>query len=502
MKKACGYLLTCVFLFWLTKPVYADDLINGVTPQQGKASGTITAKCYEPYSDKTYIRSYAVTVDFWNVGALGGDQYKTLTMNLTGVGDNLDCFLGGITLTSTFDGGPNGFVAGNGELWQMNLVDGNYFSLTYKGYSASVPLENPDIFDGWTEEVIEITPTENPESSCSPDLRGISPSKPGEMVSPGATYYDTEGQEVNIIQERWYINGVNTTSMIWDGKEMTVELQWTCLDHTGYSKTIIIPAYVEPLNTPQSGQASEGPPNTEVSTQQPLLTPLGIVTVISLLVGALGSGYGAWIAVNKFIAKSTKAVSPAEQSSSSSRLPSTPVASSVEQVLPPRTPDTPVPTKSPSQSIPPSLASQPSSENPLPAQNPPSIDKVNLPNLRIEMETEIQRIKTKWQQTRDAVEKLKTLKKKNMIKFIIKQAWETKEWIIDSPVEAINKFTIDPLMEKAMGSHDTSQDGKIIIAINNRIELLKGEMQEMVKETKYLSKEIAKINRSLSSGGK
>jgi peptidoglycan hydrolase CwlO-like protein len=73
---------------------------------------------------------------------------------------------------------------------------------------------------------------------------------------------------------------------------------------------------------------------------------------------------------------------------------------------------------------------------------------------------------------------------------------------MDGPVDLINKFTIDPLMEKTMGKHDTSQDGNIIVAINNRIESLKGEMQQMMNEVKYLRKEIGKISQNLQRGGK
>jgi hypothetical protein len=154
MRKIRWVTLIFVLVFGITQPAYADNPINGVTPTQGHASGSITAKCYELYSDKTYIRSYNVVVDFWNVGKLGGEQYQTLTMTLTGVGDNLDCFLGGTTLTSTFEGGPNGIVAGNGDAWKMKLVDGRAFDLTLGDYSASIPVENPEIFDGWVENQI------------------------------------------------------------------------------------------------------------------------------------------------------------------------------------------------------------------------------------------------------------------------------------------------------------------------------------------------------------
>lgn len=139
--------------FLVLQPAWAAEMVNGVEPRVGKASGTIGAICESLLGEKyTKGYSYAVSVTFWNIGKLGGDQYKALNMNLTGLGDTKACVLGGTGLTSVFDGGPNGKVAGNGALWQMRLVDGRAFELTYKGYSAMIPVEDPSIFDGWVDE--------------------------------------------------------------------------------------------------------------------------------------------------------------------------------------------------------------------------------------------------------------------------------------------------------------------------------------------------------------
>ena len=103
------------------------------------------------------------------------------------------------------------------------------------------------------------------------------------------------------------------------------------------------------------------------------------------------------------------------------------------------------------------------------------------------------RLKAQWQQTRDAVEKLKLIKKKNLLKFMMRQGFEVKDWIMNSPTELLSKITIDPAMEKMIGKHDTSQDPNIIVAMNNRIESLKAEMDNLVQQTKYLNQEIKKI---------
>jgi len=94
--------------------------------------------------------------------------------------------------------------------------------------------------------------------ACSPQPRGLDPAKPGDVISPGADYVDAGGKSVGIIQERWFINDINTSSAAWDGKQVTVELQYTCLDNKGYSRTYTIPAYQEsPAGLP-TGQAAGG----------------------------------------------------------------------------------------------------------------------------------------------------------------------------------------------------------------------------------------------------
>jgi hypothetical protein len=310
--------------------------------------------------------------------------------------------------------------------------------------------------------------TEEPTNglSCSPQVRGLSPSKPGDVISPGASYFDANGQAVGIIQERWFLNGVNTNSIIWDGTQVQVELQWTCLDHTGNSRTFIIPAYQEqPAIPPAAAQPPESaPPNI----------PGGVVPaaigVGAIIIGGLGAAGVAGIAISRV----------------TGGLPKAPPPTPPNQVAPPAQPPArPEPGKQP----------QP------PKKLTPE-DKARLINVRGEMESEINRVKNQWRQTRNAADKLNSLKKKNMIKFIFKKGFDVQGWMINSPVELINKVTVDPLMDKIFEKHDTSQDGNIIVAINNRVQSLKAEMQQMVDEVRYLFNEIAKINQNLSGVGK
>lgn len=93
-------------------------------------------------------------------------------------------------------------------------------------------------------------------TGCTASVRGLNPQKPGDVISPGATYYDSSGKEVGILQERWYINRKETTSVVWDGKSVTIEHQWTCLDHSGNRKKFTIAAYQA---APASGAAGAPP---------------------------------------------------------------------------------------------------------------------------------------------------------------------------------------------------------------------------------------------------
>lgn len=113
------------------------------------------------------------------------------------------------------------------------------------------------------------------------------------------------------------------------------------------------------------------------------------------------------------------------------------------------------------------------------------------------MENEIANLKSRWRSNKDAIEKLTRLKKKNMLKFIFKKGFDVQNWLMNSPAEVISKVTIDQLMDKAFEKHDTSQDGNIIVTINNRIEAMKADMQQMTDQVRYLQSEIAKLNKMI-----
>lgn len=151
----------------------------------------------------------------------------------------------------------------------QSVVHNEYYWVNVPGTPVGIIWDWEGALKGEAEAVIQslcfdakcgasssVPPTPTP-SPCTPAVRGLGPQKPGDVISPGATYRDASGKEVGIIQERWYINGKETTSAIWDGKSVAVEHQWTCLDHTPHSQTHTIAAYQSA--PPPPGQAGASP---------------------------------------------------------------------------------------------------------------------------------------------------------------------------------------------------------------------------------------------------
>ena len=167
---------------------------------------------------------------------------------------------------------------------------------------------------------------------------------------------------------------------------------------------------------------------------------------------------------------------------------------------PPRSPVPDTPSRPPVQSAPPAHVRPQEPSPPIQPQGLTNAQRIELVNIRQEMQNEIDTVKTKWRANRDAVEKLKEILKKNLLKFTFKKGFEVSEWIMNSPVEVINKVAVDPIMEEAFEKHDTSQDSNIILQINNRIQQLQNEMQDQINQVNYLKNEISKINEKL--GGK
>ena len=503
-----------VSLIFFTVAILISITLHSVRAQEGLEPQLVTATYY---NGDCFPNGVENRIEIYNVGSQGGEAYSqaVYTYAITSIGNlpegGIACFVDGYSqLLGTFTGGPNGtitFPEGNDQdITTCQVLDGktieckfvmNLLDLGIQEFTDTFTIQNPEAFQPSSK------PTEGPAATqstgCTPNVRGLDPAKPGDVISPGADYFDANGKATGIIQERWFFNGKESTSIVWDGKPVTVELQWTCLDHSGFSRTFSIAAYQEPPAAVVTGQERKEPQG---------ITPWDIAAVAGVVLGgaaAVGVGIG-------LIWKDPPAGLPAAPPSPPAPQPqAAPVsygsASIPAEPSPPAPPISyapPVPPQPPLPAPPvqpePPVSAPPEPSAPTPPAQPAGLtpaQQAELVNIRGEMENEVENIKSKWRANRDAVEKLKDILQKNLLKFTFKKGFDVSEWIMDSPVEVINKIALDPIMEKVFEKHDTSQDGSIIVKINNRIQQLQNEMQDLVNQEKYLQEEISKINQKL-----
>ncbi len=99
------------------------------------------------------------------------------------------------------------------------------------------------------------TATASVAAACNASIEVPSNLRPGDDLSPSATVTSADGKPVQgIVQQIWYINGSQRTSVKWDGRETTILLQLSCQGHASEFRTTL-PAYVEPSATPGQGIA-------------------------------------------------------------------------------------------------------------------------------------------------------------------------------------------------------------------------------------------------------
>jgi hypothetical protein len=352
-----------------------------------------------------------------------------------------------------------------------------------------------------------------PGWSCSPMVLGIEGLQPGDTIAPSATFYKPDGTETDVRSESWIMNDQKTDTLVWNGEEMIIVLEWTCPDKNEYSTTFVIPGYAGPAlptNTPettatisalpqltQEGISGVPPRTSEGQNTQGGLTRLGISGIALGSIGLVGMA-------SAFMSGAIKTSAIMEGAPKAFLATETPSATLSDGAMPTQsTPGSTAEVNTESSVKPQEIQEEPRDSTDTRSDQEVTKGKLSpeerakLVSLRNEMAIEMERYKSQWRATRDATNKLKSLKKKNMVKFVIKQGIETQDWIMTSPVDVINKVVIDPVLEKVMQKHDTSQDGNIIVAINTRIEKLQVEMKQMVNEVYYLNREIAKIERKL-----
>jgi len=477
------------------------DSAGGVYLLSGEVVKDLSlAKFSGEYDPATQQFSGDYLINFSPVVSEKGSEVYTLTGTFTGVlgaGGSVSLQLNGTIKYDkwNFETDEQGYPKYKDYL-ELTTTSGDSRQATFTVIGEAPGMGKPET--GAEEE--GLSPTEPTGLACQPQTHGLDPAKPGDVISPGAVYVDAAGKEVGIIQERWFLNGTNTTSITWDGQPVQVELQYTCLDHSGGSITYTIPAYQAPPGNPPSDSPASG--SSQPGSQPDKaggISPVGIAAIITAILGVVAA---AGVGIGQVLKNGPKTPPP---SAPPARAPLPPASAAPAQAARP-------PAANPPKAVPPPLqtpvqSAQPPAE---PGSSEPSRsqpqrltpeEKMRLRNIRAEMETEIDQIKNRWRQSREAVEKLKTLQKKNMLKFLTKKGFDVSEWVLTSPVEVINKVAVDPVMEEALGKHDTSQDGNIIVQMNNRIESLEGEMGQMAQEVRYLQTEINKINQTLGEPG-
>jgi len=134
-----------------------DNLIYGVEPKKVFCEGVYTytsTHLSEPVKSCSF--SIPFSLEFWNVGALGGDDFAGATFNWQHVEFKYaDCKATQISTRTTpgsFSGGPNGHM--NITWASIQLSAGEMGSLSFSDEdetaSGSCTISNPAAFAGWT----------------------------------------------------------------------------------------------------------------------------------------------------------------------------------------------------------------------------------------------------------------------------------------------------------------------------------------------------------------
>jgi hypothetical protein len=136
----------------------AEALIYGVRPEKIVCEGEYTTTTTNlDDTDQTCSFIVPFTLEFWNVGALGGADYVGATLYWSYVDFQWgDCSVTKMTETTSigeFSGGPDGNA--NVAWASIQLNTGETGSLSYEDEDelaeGTCTIDNPAVFSGWTE---------------------------------------------------------------------------------------------------------------------------------------------------------------------------------------------------------------------------------------------------------------------------------------------------------------------------------------------------------------
>jgi hypothetical protein len=467
--------------------------------------------------DGNYSGTDTVIISQNDLGTLSGPATETVTISgqqLTGTVDiqasmTISTVDGGVKLNHSYhlvlngqvnaSGSISGSITGNGSITSVgiNSTVSTTGSFTGSVSGAKLVLQSAITFttkgdSGSSSMQFNLNKL---GSDCIPTIHNLEALKPGDLLSPSATYASPDGKETTILSEAWYINKKETNSAVWDGSETTVELQYTCSNNSAHAQTIVIPAYVEPtftataevtitptvlepaanLTTPEAGQETPASPANDQ-------TPVSNATsTMALLGGIFLSGTGlAGIVLTILGIKDAVSINKAATVTPASGSTLSPVA------LPP--------TVSSVQMYPPQNIVQPK------RLSPEQGAKLKADNY--DRQIQVDQLHDRYTAIEQAKTRLQVNYKKNCIRFILKKAIQTTKVITDgednfNPLNMIQ----DSRMDKLFQMHDTSKDPEIIINAHDKILDMIAEQEVLKREILKLRYKIAEVNQTLVEEG-
>jgi hypothetical protein len=247
-------LASVILISFSPRSVWAQEPTPELEPQK------VIAIWEDQCADQPWLK----TLEVWNVGAAGGEVYAQAIFS------GQTCYNGKLVdssgpLYGTFTGGPNGVATfqicpyvddpNNCVTLNFQFVEGNL-----EGFVV----QNPEAFG------VDVS---NTGPDCTADIHYDPALKPGDVLSPWSTYTAVPGgQDVIPIGEAYSINGTQTPSVVWDGQETIIELQYTCPGHQGHITTVTVPAAGNPTFTP-TAIVTITPVGTGTSTPEITDTP-------------------------------------------------------------------------------------------------------------------------------------------------------------------------------------------------------------------------------------
>lgn len=468
-----------------TSTVFAQTSLR---PQKVTAviEGEFPAGMWDPACPPAPVK---FTVEVWNVGSKGGADYAPATVTYEGKHCSVNNGSASLvkndpeTYQGTFTGGPDGeFSFNDPDLasWKIDFVNGTSAQVIIffgdKSYVFEGQVQNPEAFYEETPTQTEITPSPTPAGACSPVIGNLDGLKPGDTLSPDVQYYDPDGKNVGALSSVLYFNGQQANSIIWNGSETTIILQYTCPDHSAHQTQVVVPAYAgggsanppDSQNQPNPPAASNPNSGGSGNSGDGLMKTLGTVGgIITGLVGAAGAAASGGYVAAKVTAKTASGA----------------VKSTVQ------------PAKPVIESIP----TPPELQKPIYKKLTPD-ERIHLEKRKKMMETQINDDGAHYNAYVAARQKLLYIYKQNGFKYVMKIGLEQATKITFGAEEWLADKTLDPVLERIFQKDDIGNDALIMREMHSALDELDAQADEMMQDINHLMDEIKNIDLQLKNG--